>query len=92
LSFHRVFTAVNCKKPVIFGNSQTAVFLLSNATLRYTRSFHVVFVYYLFSHSSGLVIYVMEEGFLLVRVMDDQIISWEYIDYGWEIAVIKNSQ
>jgi arylsulfatase A-like enzyme len=51
-----VFTAVNCKKPVIFGNSQTAVFLLSNATLRYTRSFHVVFVYYLFSHSSGLVI------------------------------------
>jgi hypothetical protein len=28
--------------------------------------------------------YVMEEGFLLVRVMDDQIISWEYIDYGWK--------
>jgi 3',5'-cyclic AMP phosphodiesterase CpdA len=28
---------------------------------------------------------IMEEGFVLVKVKDDQL-DWDYIDYGWEIA------
>jgi hypothetical protein len=27
----------------------------------------------------------MEEGFVLVKVKDDQL-DWDYIDYGWEVA------
>ena len=32
---------------------------------------------------------IMEEGFVLVKVKDDDI-DWEYIDYGWEVEITEN--
>lgn len=31
--------------------------------------------------------YYIEEGYLLVRVDEEDNFTWEYIDYGWESKI-----